>query len=89
MEYRPPVRSEKLAKVYERTKNDLLGGISERNAAFFDEEMDKLNRWAEDKRKSLKAKLKDYDDQVALLKKQARSAPNCLKAFDTEEDPYP
>lgn len=95
VEYRPQERSGKLAEVYERTKNDLLGGISERNAAFFEEEMDKLNRWAEDKRKSLKAKLKDYDDQVALLKKQARSAPNLpeklsiqkkLRTLDTKRD---
>lgn len=38
--------------------------------------MDKLNRWAEDKRKSLKSALKNYDDQIAFLKKQARMAPN-------------
>jgi len=38
--------------------------------------MDKLNRWAEDMRKSLKSTLKDYDNQIADLKKQARMAPN-------------
>ncbi|NOZ86760.1 MAG: DEAD/DEAH box helicase family protein [Deltaproteobacteria bacterium] len=61
---------------YVRQKNAILSDISERNAVFFEEEMDKLNRWAEDKRKSLKSTLKDYDDQIADLKKQARMAPN-------------
>jgi len=61
---------------YARQKNAILSDISERNAVFFEEEMDKLNRWAEDKRKSLKSTLKDYDDQIADLKKQARMAPN-------------
>jgi DNA repair ATPase RecN len=54
----------------------ILGDISERNTVFFEEEMEKLDRWAEDKRKSLKGTLKDYDDQIADLKKQSRVAPN-------------
>ncbi len=61
---------------YVRQKNAILSDISERNAILFEEEMDKLNRWAEDKRKSLKSALKNYDDQIAFLKKQARMAPN-------------
>jgi hypothetical protein len=62
--------------VYDRLKNNVLGDISERNTVFFEEEMEKLDRWAEDKRKSLKGTLKDYDDQIADHKKQARVAPN-------------
>lgn len=38
--------------------------------------MEKLNRWAEDRRKTLKSTLKDYDDEIGILKKQARIAPN-------------
>ncbi len=62
--------------VYDRLKNSVLGDISERNTVFFEEEMEKLDRWAEDKRKSLKGTLKDYDDQITDLKKQSRVAPN-------------
>lgn len=61
---------------YDRFKNRVVNDISERNAVFFEEEMEKLDRWAEDKRKSLKTTLKDYDDEIADLKKQARVAPN-------------
>lgn len=61
---------------FDRLKNGVLSDISERNAVFFEEEMEKLDRWAEDKRKSLKTTLKDYDGQIADHKKQARVAPN-------------
>ncbi len=63
------------ADVAERRTNEILADLSARQAAWFDEEMEKLNGWAEDKRHGLKAELKDYDDQIAELKRQARTAP--------------
>ncbi len=60
----------------QRQKQRVLDEISRRNATFFEEEMDKLNRWAEDKRKGLKGDLKEYDDEIATLKKEVRLAPN-------------
>ncbi len=65
-----------LQSAYQKLKGEVLGDISERNAVFFEDEMEKLNRWSGDKRKSLKSRLKEYDDQIADLKKQARSARN-------------
>jgi len=46
----------------------------QRNSIFFEEEMEKLSLWADDKRKGLKAELKEYDDQINVLKKEARLA---------------
>lgn len=65
-----------IQKRIEKLKAEILGEVSERNAAFFEEEMEKLNRWASDKRASLKTQLKDYDDEISELKKQARTARN-------------
>lgn len=59
----------------ERRKNEILEGLAAKQASWFDEEMEKLNGWAEDKRRGLKAELKDFDDQINELKKQARTAP--------------
>lgn len=59
----------------ERRKNEILQGIAAKQASWFDEEIEKLNGWAEDKRRGLKAELKDFDDQINDLKKQARTAP--------------
>lgn len=54
----------------------IAGCLSERNGTWFDAEMDKLDRWAEDQRRSLKADLDDLDARIKETKKQARSAPN-------------
>jgi hypothetical protein len=54
----------------------LLGDISARQGAWFDDEMDKLDRWAEDKRTGLKADLRDQDDSLKSLKRDARQAPS-------------
>ena len=36
--------------------------------------MDKLDRWAEDKRTGLKAELREHDDNLKVLKREARQA---------------
>ncbi len=50
--------------------------LATQQAQWFEAEMDKLEGWAEDKRRGLKVELKDYDERIAELKKQARSAAN-------------
>ena len=77
--------NEKVYDAYEVQKSKLLTEISGRNAIFFEEEMEKLNRWAEDKRKSLKTALKEYDDQIAELKKESRNAPNLPEKLDIQK----
>jgi len=47
-----------------------------RNANFFEEEIEKLNRWASDRPATLKNELIDYDSEIAELKKLARTARN-------------
>ena len=55
--------------------NALLHDISTRQGTWFEEEMDKLDRWAEDKRASLRADLRDHDENLKTLKREARQAP--------------
>ncbi|EQD72734.1 helicase domain protein, partial [mine drainage metagenome] len=50
--------------------------LAEKNGIWFDAEMDKLDRWAEDQRRSLKADLDDLDAKIRESKKEARTAPN-------------
>jgi len=52
----------------------MLEAISTRHGIWFDEEMDKLDRWAEDKRAGLKADLREHDDTLKALKRDARTA---------------
>jgi uncharacterized protein YdcH (DUF465 family) len=51
-----------------------LQSVSKRQGKWFDEEMDKLDRWAEDKRAGLKADLREHDDTLKVLKREARHA---------------
>ena len=57
-------------------QNDTAAKLTERNGAFFEIEMDKLDRWADDHRKSLKSTLDDLDLTIKETRKESRSAPN-------------
>ena len=63
----------------------LVNDTSERNGVFFEQELEKLDHWGEDRRSSLKINLKDLDDQIKELKKQARSAPNLPEKLKLEK----
>lgn len=67
---------EKLKTETARRKKVILDNIAVKQANWFEEEIEKLNFWADDKRKGLKAELKDFDDEIAFLKKEARLAAN-------------
>ena len=53
---------------------EILQENAERNAQYFDDEMGKLDAWADDKRNSLRLSLKGWDDQIKELKREARAA---------------
>jgi len=71
--------SEKESKIL----TDLMGKQAEqilsenagRNAGFFDEELVKLEKWAEDKKTSLEIELKQLDVEIKTLKAEARKLP--------------
>lgn len=60
--------------------------LSTRNGNFFEQELDKLDKWGDDRRNSLKVTLKDLDDQIKELKKQARLAPNLPEKLKIEKE---
>ncbi len=71
-----PLDMTKLDVIEKEKIASLVANIMTRDNALFDEEVEKLDKWAEDKRKSLKVQLKEYDDAILALKKEARSAAN-------------
>lgn len=54
----------------------ILDALAIQQSAWFDEEMEKLDSWAEDRRAGLKAELKEFDEQLKALKKQIRQTGN-------------
>ena len=65
-----------LADAVELERHSILEALAARQSAWFDQEMDKLDSWAEDKRAGLKADLKDLDDQIKAMKKEVRQTGN-------------
>jgi superfamily II DNA or RNA helicase len=50
--------------------------LSATNGKWFDVEMEKLDRWADDQRKSLKATVEELEEAIRAGKRDARLAPN-------------
>ena len=64
----------------------LLEGMATRNGRWFDIEMDKLDRWAEDRRATLKAELDELDETIKATKKAARLAPNLPDKLERQRE---
>lgn len=60
----------------DKERKSILDDMAARQSAWFDEEMEKLDNWAEDKRAGLKADLKELDEQIKALKKEIRQTGN-------------
>lgn len=65
---------------------ELLDGMTARNGRWFDTEMDKLDRWAEDRRATLKAELEKLDEALKETKKAARLAPNLPEKLERQRE---
>ena len=63
-----------------------LEQIGLRNANYFEIELEKLDHWGEDRRNSLKVTLKDLDQEIKEIKKQARLAPNLPDKLKLEKE---
>ena len=57
----------------------MLDFISQRNSQFFDEEIAKLDKWAEDRKNSLEIELKQLDKDIKTQKTESK------KIFNLEE----
>jgi superfamily II DNA/RNA helicase len=65
-----------IKQAVEQERKVILDAMAARQSTWFDEEMDKLDNWAEDRRAGLKADLKELDDQIKALKKEIRQTGN-------------
>ncbi|WP_239988541.1 helicase-related protein [Paramagnetospirillum kuznetsovii] len=65
-----------VTKSIEKRKGEILEALAQRQSAWFDEEIDKLDKWADDKRAGLKSDLREFEDEIKSLKKEARQTGN-------------
>lgn len=67
-------------------QTNAIDEVGQRNANYFETELDKLDNWGEDRRNSLKVVLKELDQQIKEVKKQARLAPNLPDKLQLEKE---
>ncbi len=75
-----------LAEAIARRRQAVLDRMTARNGNWFDVEMDKLDRWAEDRRASLKAELAELDESLKLSRKAARLAPTLPEKLECQRE---
>src|SRR6185436_3550506 len=64
----------------------ILGELTEKNARYFEDELDKLDRWGEDQRNSFKITLKELAEQIKEVRRSARTAPNLPEKLKLERE---
>jgi len=79
-----PALREKLTIEQDTQKQNILSELELRNGSFFDAELDKLDRWGEDRRASLKIHLRDLEEEIRLGKRAARVAKNLPEKLELE-----
>jgi superfamily II DNA or RNA helicase len=64
-----------LEQIGNQHKEAILSRLTERDGKSFDVENDKLDKWADDRRSTLKAELEELEEEIKAAKKSARVAP--------------
>ncbi len=63
---------DRLQQIYDRRADGIIEAINARNAHFFDEELEKLEKWADDLKSGLESDLKERDREIKFLKAESR-----------------
>ena len=63
---------DRLSTHIEARKSGFMDLIAQRNVQFFDDEMTKLDKWAEDRKNSLEIELKQLDKDIKTLKTESK-----------------
>jgi hypothetical protein len=82
----PAVSATALDEVLASRQRQILAELSNRYGRWFDVEMEKLDRWAEDRRASLKVELAELDEALKVAKKAARLAPTLPEKLERQRE---
>jgi hypothetical protein len=67
-------------------QKNVIERTSAKNGVWFETEMDKLDRWTEDRRTALKTERDELDQQIKEMKKAARFAPNLPEKLEHQRE---
>ena len=77
-----PEWRERLATATETATNAIIEEVAARNNNYFEQELEKVDKWAEDLKESLEITLKELDAQIKALKREARLAADLQTKVD-------
>jgi len=80
----PAVFASNLDSAQAQRRQTLLNETTSRNGRWFETEIEKLDRWAEDRRSSVKAELDELDEAFKEAKKAARLAPSLPEKLERQ-----
>ena len=69
----------------QRQQNDVLIKLTERNARFFETELDKLDRWSDDLKVGLEQELKELDRQIREARRSAQIAVSLAEKLEIQK----
>ncbi len=69
----------------QRQQNEMLVTLTERNAAFFEIELDKLDRWSDDLKVGLEQELKEIDRQIRETRRSAQIAAALAEKLEIQK----
>jgi superfamily II DNA/RNA helicase len=75
-----------ILKTIVQKQAEILESVGLRNSSFFEQELEKLDSWGEDRRSSLKIELKELDEQIKAIKKESRLAANLPDKLKLEKE---
>jgi superfamily II DNA/RNA helicase len=67
--------SNNLENALKTAQNDIVKMVNSRNLAFFEDEVNKLDHWADDLKSGLEKSIKEIDQQIKEVRRNAKIAP--------------
>jgi hypothetical protein len=77
-----PEWRERIVTATETATNTIIEEVAARNKNYFEQELEKVDKWAEDLKESLEITLKELDAQIKALKREARLAADLQMKVD-------
>jgi adenine-specific DNA-methyltransferase len=74
-----------IAEIRERLRVGYLGDLAARNQTYFEEEVDKLDRWAEDLKQALERELKDLDAEIRAARKASKAGVTLAEKLEAQK----
>lgn len=82
----PEYVAETLKELGFRFEKELIQANLERNSSFFDTEMEKFEKWADDIKASLEIQLKELDKEIKFRKTEAKKILNLEKKVKAQRE---